>query len=328
MAQTNQIADIEAQAILMQYEQEQYAQQSVQKIKTPYDVKNYLNARLGPNETTKTLTIRLLPFEPNGGSCFYKVHMHTVKVNKEVSPSGWKTFVCPVHNNDENGKQFGESCPFCNVSKKARELRSTSLDEPTRKKYGDIEYINKVKDMWIVRCIERGHEEDGVKFWLFNTSKKKEGVFDKLVNLYQQRHDSEAKKGREYNIFGLHNGKDLIITLNKTTDGKTTIQIIDDGMPSPLSESEEQMAEWVNDPKKWTDVYTVKPLGYMEVVASGGVPVYSKELGKWVDKNEAKKASDEAKQEEFDEVFTKPKMTYEDLANDTGGEIINGNDVG
>ena len=55
------------------------------------------------------------------------------------------------------------------------------------KRYGDIEFLNKVKEMWIVRCIERDHEEDGVKFWLFNSSKKKDGVYDKIMNLAKIR---------------------------------------------------------------------------------------------------------------------------------------------
>ena len=45
-------------------------------IKTKFDKKNYLNVKLEPNENSKTITIRLLPFDVNGGSPFKKVHMH------------------------------------------------------------------------------------------------------------------------------------------------------------------------------------------------------------------------------------------------------------
>ena len=236
--------NIDDDAVKNQYEQEQKQPQK----KTTFDTKNYLQARLGSNENSKTLTIRLLPFSPEGGSPFKKVFMHTVKVNKEVSPSGWKTFVCPTHNK-KDGEVMGEKCPFCEMTAKARELKSKSLDEPTKKKYGDIEFLNRVKEMWIVRCIERDHEEDGVKFWLFNTSKKKDGVFDKIMNIAKTRAEAAEKKGNKYSIFNLNNGLDLIITLSRTSDNKTAIQILDSGFPSPLSEDYELGEKWIHDSK-------------------------------------------------------------------------------
>ena len=224
MGNKNFSVNIDDDAVKNQYEQEQ--KQPVKK--TQFDTKNYLQARLASNEDTKTLTIRLLPFSPKGGSPFKKVFMHTVKVNKEVSPSGWKTFVCPTHNK-KDGSVMGDKCPFCETSAKARELKSKSLDEPTKKKYGDVEFLNRVKEMWIVRCIERDHEEDGVKFWLFNSSKKKDGVYDKIMNLAKIRSEAAAKKGNTYSIFDLNNGLDLVVTLSRTSDNKTAVQIIDAG---------------------------------------------------------------------------------------------------
>ena len=254
MGNKNFSVNIDDDAVKNQYEQEQ--KQPVKK--TQFDTKNYLQARLASNEDTKTLTIRLLPFSPEGGSPFKKVFMHTVKVNKEVSPSGWKTFVCPTHNK-KDGSVMGDKCPFCETSAKARELKSKSLDEPTKKKYGDVEFLNRVKEMWIVRCIERDHEEDGVKFWLFNSSKKKDGVYDKIMNLAKIRSEAAAKKGNTYSIFDLNNGLDLVVTLSRTSDNKTAVQIIDAGLPSPLSEDFDLGEKWIHDSKKWDEVYTVKP---------------------------------------------------------------------
>ena len=57
-----------------------------------FDPKNYLNTRLENGESEKTLTIRILPPNNEGGFPFQKVYVHQVKVNKEVAPSGWKTF--------------------------------------------------------------------------------------------------------------------------------------------------------------------------------------------------------------------------------------------
>ena len=320
MNSKNFSVNIDAEEVKNQYEQEQKAL-AVPTKKTQFNEKNYLQARLGDNETTKTLTIRLLPFSPEGGSPFKKVFMHTVKVNKEVSPNGWKTFVCPTHNR-KDGSAMGDNCPFCETSTKARELKSKSLDEPTKKKYGDIEFLNKVKEMWIVRCIERDHEEDGVKFWLFNSSKKKDGVYDKIMNLANRRAASASKKGNTYSIFDLNNGLDLDITLTKTSDGKTTIQVLDAGSPSPLTEDYDLGMKWIQDEKKWYEVYTVKSYEYMEIIAMGGVPVFNKELNKYVDKEELDKIKKEAEEEKIKDELKEETTDYSEIANSK--EIIVG----
>lgn len=330
MDNKNFSVNIDAEEVKNQYEQEQKANFPTTK-KTQFNEKNYLQARLTDKEDTKTLTIRLLPFSPEGGSPFKKVFMHTVKVNKDVSSSGWKTFVCPTHNK-KDGETMGERCPFCETSAKAKELKLNSIDEPSRKKYGDIEFLNKVKEMWIVRCIERDHEEDGVKFWLFNSSKKKDGVYDKIMNLANRRAASAAKKGNVYSIFDLNNGLDLDITLTKTTDGKTTIQVLDAGSPSPLTDDYDLGMKWIQDEKKWYDVYTVKSYEYMSIIAMGGVPVFNKEVGKYVDKEEMNKLKEEAEQQRIEEELTEESTDFSKIANsdsiimDNNGESENDDD--
>lgn len=316
MDNKNFSVNIDAEAVKAQYEQEQ---KTFIPKKTQFNEKNYLQARLANNETSKTLTIRLLPFSPEGGSPFKKVFMHTVKVNKEVAPNGWKTFVCPTHNK-KDGNVMGDGCPFCETSAKARELKSKSLDEPTKKKYGDVEFLNKVKEMWIVRCIERGHEDDGVKFWLFNSSKKKDGVYDKIMNLARIRSEAAARKGNTYSIFDLNNGLDLIITLTRTADNKTSVQIVDDGFPSPLTEDYDLGMKWIQDEKNWYDVYTVKSYDYMTIIAMGGVPVFNKELGKYVDKEEMNKIKEEAEQKRIEDELTEETRDYSEVVN--SNEII------
>lgn len=306
MNNKNFSVNIDAEAVKTQYEQEQ---KTFTPKKTQFNEKNYLQARLSDKETSKTLTIRLLPFSPEGGSPFKKVFMHTVKVNKEVAPNGWKTFVCPTHNK-KDGEVMGDGCPFCETSAKAKELKSKALDESTKKRYGDIEFLNKVKEMWIVRCIERDHEEDGVKFWLFNSSKKKDGVYDKIMNLAKIRAEAAARKGNNYSIFDLNNGLDLIVTLTKTADNKTSIQIVDDGFPSPLTDDFDLGMKWIQDDKKWYDVYTVKSYDYMAIIAQGGIPVFNKELNKYVDKEEMNKIKEEAEKKRIEEELTEETKDY------------------
>lgn len=269
--------NIDADAVIAQYEKEHA---SFAKQKTEFDKRNYLQARLLPGETSKTLTIRLLPFSPEGGTPFKKVFIHTVKVNKEMSSGGWKTFVCPTHN------KMGDKCPFCETSAKAKELKNSAETQVERDKYSEIEFMNRVKPAWIVRCIERGHEEDGVKFWLFNDSMKKDGVYDKIFNIYTQRKESAERKGKTSNIFDVNDGKDLIITLSKDSNNKTVTKIVDDDDKSPLTTDYEQGMAWINDAKKWDSVYTVKPYEYMAIALQDGVPYWDKEQGKYVNKLE------------------------------------------
>ena len=318
MNNKNFSVNIDAEAVKTQYEQEQ---KTFTPKKTQFNEKNYLQARLSDKETSKTLTIRLLPFSPEGGSPFKKVFMHTVKVNKEVAPNGWKTFVCPTHNK-KDGEVMGDGCPFCETSAKAKELKSKALDESTKKRYGDIEFLNKVKEMWIVRCIERDHEEDGVKFWLFNSSKKKDGVYDKIMNLAKIRAEAAARKGNNYSIFDLNNGLDLIVTLTKTADNKTSIQIVDDGFPSPLTDDFDLGMKWIQDDKNWYDVYTVKSYDYMAIIAQGGIPVFNKELNKYVDKEEMNKIKEEAEKKRIEEELTEETKDYSTI--NGNGIIIDG----
>jgi hypothetical protein len=281
---------------------------------------------LKPGEKSKSLTIRLLPFSPEGGSPFKKVFIHTVKVNKELSPGGWRTFVCPTHN------KMGDKCPFCAVSAEAKELRHNAPTEVEKKKYGDIEFMNRSKAAWIVRCIEREHEEDGVKFWLFNDSAKKDGVYDKILNIYFERKKAAEKKGKDSNIFDLNEGKDLIVTLTKDDNGKTVTKIVDDEDKTPLTESYEQGIAWINDPKQWTEVYTVKPYEYMEIVVKGGVPVFDKNQNKYVDSAEKAEEDKKAAEEELKENLTEHKKDFSDFPKEEpkednfGGVIIDGED--
>ena len=306
MAEKILSANIDATAVEEQYQKEHTATNTSKK-KTEFDEKNYLQARLKQGETKKTLIIRLLPFSPEGGSPFKKVFIHTVKVNKELSPGGWKTFVCPTHND------MGDKCPFCEVSAKAKELRLNAASEVEKKKYGDIEFMNRAKAAWIVRCVERGHEEDGVKFWLFNDSAKKDGVYDKVMTIYDERKKAAEKKGRTSNIFDLNEGKDLIITLTKDDNGKTVTKVVDDDEKTPLTEDYEQGMSWINDKKLWNEVYTVKSYEYMSIVINGGVPVFDKNQNKYVDMEEKKEEDKKAAEEELKENLTEHSKNFSDF---------------
>ena len=71
--------------------------------------------------------------------------------------------------------------------------------------------------------------------------------------------------------------------------------ITDSGNRKPLSKDIDKANAWLNDEKTWRDVYSLKSADYLELVVDGKIPVYSKELGKYVEKTEFDK---EAKQNE------------------------------
>ena len=298
--------NIDADAVINQNEHESFVPT---KNKTEFNPKNYLNARLGSGESSKKLKIRLLPFSTEGGTPFQKVFIHTVKVNKE-SGQGWRTFVCPTHNHK------GDKCPFCETSEQAKQLRLKAVSEAEKNKYGDIEFMNRAKEAWMVRCIERDHEDDGVKFWLFNASRKKDGVYDKIMNLFYERRDEAKAAGQNYNIFDLNNGKDLTISLTKDSNNKTVIQITDASFMTPISTDYEKAKSWIEDQKKWDDVYTVKPYEYMSIIVMGGIPVFDKEQGKYVNKVELDERRELAKQVEIQENITEQKKDFTQFVED------------
>lgn len=246
-----------------------------------FNVKNYLQARLSDKEDAKEITIRLLPFSPNGGSPFYKIFMHQVKVNKDVSPSGWKRFPCPQKNHVDG------NCPFCETAELARTLKKNAVSDVDKKRYDEVEKSSYARPMWLVRCIERNHEEDGVKYWLFSDSKQKDGIYDKIHAIFRKR----LEKGK--NIFDLNSGKDLCLSLTKDSNGITRIAITDEDEWTPLTTDYDLGVSWINDPKVWTDVYKVKPYDYLSIILKGGVPVYNKELQKFVDRDEMKNQTEE-----------------------------------
>jgi hypothetical protein len=229
---------------------------------------------------------------------------------------------------------MGDKCPFCEVSAKAKEFRFNTDIEVEKKKYGDIEFMNRAKPAWIVRCIERGHEEDGVKFWLFNDAKSKKGVYNEIMTIYDERKKAAEKKGKTSNIFDLNEGKDLIITLTKDDNGKTVTKVVDDDEKTPLTEDFEQGMAWINDTKKWDEVYTVKSYEYMSIVVNGGIPVYDKNQNKYVDLNEKKEEDKKAAEEELKENLTEHTRDFSDFPKEEtskdeniGGIIMDGDDL-
>jgi hypothetical protein len=52
--------------------------------------------------------------------------------------------------------------------------------------------------------------------------------------------------------------------------------------PTPVHSEKEQASEWVKDELTWNDVYSKKPVDYLEAIARGETPRWDSELGKYI----------------------------------------------
>lgn len=255
-----------------------------------FDEKNYLNIRLSDNQTTKELKYRLLPIDGESNTPFKKIHVHTVKVPKEVSPSGWKSYICIEKTEGIDRNIYGSKCPFCEMNREAYKKFSEATEPTIKERWKKISLDNIPKEACIVRGIERGAEEDGPKFWKFNIRKDKTDPKGQIMELYKTRLEESREEGLEdENILDINTGKDLKITISLASDNnqgenRTSVKIVDYGKNKPLSTDVNQMLEWVNDSKKWSDVFTIKPYDYLSVILEGEIPFYDKTLNKWVKK--------------------------------------------
>lgn len=264
-----------------------------------FDEKNYLNVRLAEGETSKELTIRLLPMDLKTGNPFVKVHVHNVKVPKELAPNSvkpYKTYICLSKTEDIDHDKYGRKCPFCEINRAAYESSTKETDPVKKKNLQDVSIANLSKEAVIVRCIERGKENEGVKFWKFNLRDDKRDPYHTIINLSKQREAEGKKAGREENILDIFKGYDLIVTIN-SGDPVPPPTISDAKYSTPLSEDEEQVKAWIFDKKKWQDVFTCKPYDYLSLVSEMRIPWFDKENNKWVDKGEVDGQKKESEKE-------------------------------
>lgn len=256
-----------------------------------FDEKNYLNVRLADNEDSKDLKIRLLPIDSESQTPFKRIYVHQMKVSKDVSANPWKSYICIEKTEGIDKEKYGHKCPFCELNREAYKNFTEAKDEITKERWKKISLDNLPKEATITRCIERGAEDDGPKFWKFNNRKDKTDPKGQIMELYKTRLQESREEGdTEENILDLRTGKDLKVTISQAADNKsgatrTSVKVVDYGKNKPISVDEAQIAAWVNDPKKWSDVFTIKPYDYLKIILEGDVPYYDKTLNKWVSRS-------------------------------------------
>lgn len=326
--------DLQKINITMEAMENEFNSYSVPQTKTRenvFDEKNYLNVRLSDNEDTKDLKIRLLPIDSNSQTPFKNIHIHTIKVSKDISNNPWKSYICIEKTEGIDREKYGHKCPFCELNREAYKNFTEAKDEITRERWKKISLDNIAKESCIVRCIERGAEEDGPKFWKFNIRKDKTDPKGQIMELYKTRKQESIEEGDvEENILDLRTGKDLKVTISQATDGKTgmnrtSVKVVDYGKNKPITTDEGQLAAWVNDPKKWHDVFAIKPYDYLKIILDGDVPYYDKNVNKWVSRqkyNDDKELAVETYNDLIAEYET--EIIARPVVGEINNEVING----
>jgi hypothetical protein len=252
---TNNVLD----AVLAQYEtSKQGGSSSTSKFTQEERMKKYFAAILKDNEKQGQKRVRILP-TPDGSSPFKEVWFHEIFIDGK-----WQKFYDPAKNDNERSP----------LSEVYDELMSTGKDSDK-----ELAKQYKPRKFYIVKVIDRDKEEDGVKFWRFKHNYKQEGIFDKIIPIYKAKGDvADSEKGR-----------DLILELTKAKTPKgafyTVIQTVMYDDPTPVHEDEDIMNEWISDELTWEDVYSKKPLEYLESIARGETPRWDSDAGKYVYSN-------------------------------------------
>ena len=242
-------------AVLAQYEKAKSGGNSANKMSQEDRMKKYFAAILMQNENSGQKRLRILP-TPDGSSPFKEVWYHEVQVEGK-----WNKIYDP-------GKNDNERSPLTEIHD---ELMSTGKESDK-----ELAKAYKPRKFYIVKVIDRDNEADGVKFWRFKHNYKNEGILDKIIPIWKAKGD----------ITDPVNGRDLIIELTKAKTPKgatyTVIQTVMHDDPSPVHTDVETAKAWTEDPLTWADVYSKKPVEYLEAIARGETPRWSSDLGKYV----------------------------------------------
>ncbi len=242
-------------AVLAQYEKNKNATSgNANRVSQEDRMKKYFTTVLPKGSKGEERCIRILPTK-DGSSPFVEVKFHEVQVDGK-----WVKLYDP--------KQEGKRSPLNEVHEGLM-MTGVESDRELARQY-------RSRKFYIVKVIDRDHEQDGPKFWRFKHNAKGDGVLDKIFPIFKNKGDvTDTQKGR-----------DLIIslTLTKSGTGKeyTSINSVIPEDAGPLHEDENVAKTWLEDELTWSDVYSKKGEDYLEMVAKGEVPRWDNDSKKWV----------------------------------------------
>jgi hypothetical protein len=221
----------------------------------------YFSPVLPKGKTEFEYVIRILPGK-NGGKAISNVWYHEIDVPGYPSDNGKPKLYDPAKNE-------GKRSPISEV------YEELIKEDPVKNKEVAKKYLSKL--FYIVKVIDRANESDGPKFWRFKHDHRKQGVYDKIMAIWES-------KG---SLSDAENGRDIIIKVVEQKNPQTkkpypsvvSILYEDKG---PLHTNKELAASWIEDPDTWEDVYSKKPVEYLEAVARGKTPRWDKNQNKYV----------------------------------------------
>lgn len=276
-------------------------QDVIKKRKVEFDIKNYLNVKLSSKETEKKVIIRVLRLTQDLDTdepLIKPVYVHYL-------PSTKKTYIC-TKQTENLPEGTDKNCPFCDIKDEAKEAQKGASTEEWNK-LKEVYKQNGTNLNYIVRVVDRNDEDFGIKFWKFT-----EPVYKMIKTIYD---DNMAD---DINIFDYENGKDIVVTIEKTKEGKSKItSVTAKNKITPLASTTERINELSSDDKVWNDVYGIKTYDYLEICINGGEPFFDKVSGKWVEKQETKVAKDTTEEDNED--------SYHEITSD---EMENNSDMG
>ena len=261
-------------AVLAQYEKNKQPAGSSKPMMSQEDrLKQYLSIMLPKGTKSGEKTIRILPTQ-DGTSPFKEVYFHNIQVQGR-----WTKLYDPGKN--EEGKPSGDRSPLNEVEEALRLAGDVQSKELARS--------YRSQKFYIVKIIDRDNEEDGVKFWRFKHNWKGDGPIDKIIPIWQKKGD----------VTDINEGRDLTLMLQAVPlpGGRgeyTTVSTVMYEDPTQLSEEVQKAKDWSEDERTWRDVYSQKPVEYLEAIAKGLDPIWDSELKKYVydDPNAVKNTTD------------------------------------
>ena len=251
-----------------------------------FDSRNYLDFSIPEGQTSREITIRLLPVNPETQEMFQIVHLHNIPVHKELNPnkSGKKAYMClSASNTGIDHAKYGSKCPVCEAQKAIWKQWHDETDDTKKKELAKEAGALNIREYCIVRCIERGKEEDGPKFWRIPLRQDQTDAYHKILLLGETRRKEGEEAGQEINIYSLYQGRDLKITF---TDGNGAPTVVDKSISTPITKDNDLLIKWYYDEKKWSDVFSTKPYDYLKIAFDGDIPWYDKANNIWVSKSE------------------------------------------
>ncbi len=247
-------------AVLAQYEKNKQATSgNANKVSQEDRMKKYFTTVLPKGSKGEERRIRILPTS-DGSSPFKEVFFHEIQVDGK-----WVKLYDP--------KQEGKRSPLDEV-RESLEMTGVATDKELARTY-------RSRKFYIVKVIDRDHEQDGPKFWRFKHNHKGDGILDKVFPIFRNKGD----------ITNPENGRDLILSLALTKAGTgkeyTTINSVIPEDAGPLHADSNVAQSWIDDELTWSDVYSKKPEEYLEMVANGEVPRWDSETKKFVSNSQA-----------------------------------------